>query len=141
MRLTIEKIMVLKQMPLFSDMTENALSDMLLIGKEQTIETGKILIKEGETASTLTVILSGKINVSKNGRTIKTLTAKDYFGLLFAFDPSQTKYTFTAAEDTVLFKIDGDGLYDLLSEHKSFAHNLIMTMCRRVKNEDRWVDL
>jgi len=141
MRLTIEKIMVLKQMPLFSDMTENALSDMLLIGNEQTVEAGRTLLKEGENAGTLTVILSGKINVLKNNKTIKTLTAKDYFGLLFAFDPSKTKYTFTAAEDTVLFKIDGDGLYDLLSEHKEFAHNLIMTMCRRVKNEDRWVDL
>ena len=79
------------------------------------------------------------VKIYKKDKMVSELKARDYWGLLFAFDPSITKYTFKATEDSVIFKIAGDGLYDLISEHKDFANNLIMTMCQRVKEKSKWV--
>lgn len=139
MRLTIEKIISLKKTDLFSQMRNNALLDMYSLGVEICYNKYDEIVTEGSIVDGLYVVLQGSVNVIKKDKIVSEIKAHEYFGLLFAFDASQTNYTFKANEDCVIFKINGDGLYDVLPENKDFAHNLIMTMCQRIKEKNKWI--
>ena len=136
MRLTFEKILALKSMPLFENVNQNVLTDVISKAEETLVAAGDDFIKSGENVSALYIVSQGLVRVHKGGKTIAELGPNRYWGLLFAFDPSPTQFTFTAAEDTLLFKLGGDALYEVLVDHKEVAQNLIMTMCRRVKEKD-----
>ena len=134
MRLTLEKVLILKNVPLFDGIPEATLSDIVAASEEITVMIGMDLIREGEAWNDMYIILQGQIRFHKNGTTVREYNALDVFGELTALDPAPADVTVTALEDTTLFKISGPALYRLMNEHKALGKNIIRMLCRRIKS-------
>ena len=125
MRLTLEKVLILKNVPLFAGIPEATLSDIVAASEEITVMIGMDLIREGEAWNDMYIILQGQIRFHKNGTTVREYNA---------LDPAPADVTVTALEDTTLFKISGPALYRLMNEHKALGKNIIRMLCRRIKS-------
>jgi len=133
MRLTLEKVLILKNIPLFADLPEAALSDIISASEETAAMIGTDIVKEGEQWNDLYIILQGQVRVHKNSQTVQEYNALTTFGELAALDAEEAKATITALEDTIMFKITGPTLYRLMNEHKSLERNMFKTLCQRLR--------
>ena len=104
MRLTLEKVLILKDVALFAGIPEAALSDIISASEETAAMIGTDIVKQGELWNDLYIILQGQVRLHKDGKTIKEYNALDVFGELAALDAAPSEITVTALEDTTLYK-------------------------------------
>ncbi len=133
MLLTLEKVLVLKNVPLFAGIPEAALSDIVAAAEETAAMIGADIVKAGEPWNDMYVILQGQVRLHRNGQTVKELNALDVFGELAALDQTPADVTATAVEDSSFFKISGAALYRLMNEHKALERNIIKDLCGRIR--------
>ena len=134
MRLTLEKVLILKNIPLFANLPEAALSDIISASEETAAMIGTDIVKEGEIWNDLYIILQGQVRMHRNGQAVQEYNALSTFGELAALDAEPAKATITALDDTTMFKIAGPALYRLMNEHKSLERNLFKMLCQRLRS-------
>lgn len=135
MRLTLEKVLILKNIPLFSGIPEAALADIINASEETAAMIGTDIVKAGDLWNDLYIILQGQVRAHRNGQTLREFDALTTFGELAALDAETADMTITALEDTTMFKLDGAALYRLMNEHKSLERNMFKTLCRRLRSK------
>lgn len=133
MQLTLEKVLVLKNVPLFAGIPESTLSEIIAASEETAAMIGTDIVKEGDMWNELYIILQGQVRLHKQGQTVQEHSALEFFGELSALDPAPADITVTALDDTIMFKLPGSALYRLMNEHKSLERSIITTLCRRIR--------
>lgn len=134
MRLMLEKVLILKNVPLFADIPETVLSDIIAASEETVALIGTDIVKQGESWNEFYIILQGQVRAHRNGQTLREFNALTTFGELAALDAETADMTITALEDTIMFKLKGHALYQLMNEHKSLERSLIKELCRRLRS-------
>lgn len=133
MRLTFEKVLFLKTIPLFSGIPESVLSDIVRKSTDVPAIIGSDIIKEGGILDSLYIIVQGMVRFEKGGKTIKELGKNSFFGVTYAFDPAPIDLTISAIDDTLMFRLKGVEIYDLINEHPDIARALIPVLCKRIR--------
>jgi CRP-like cAMP-binding protein len=70
----------LKTIPLFSSLSDKALSTVAVFASETSVSSGKLLVHQGDYSYDLIVIDTGTADVIKDGETIGSLGPGDVFG-------------------------------------------------------------
>ena len=133
MLLTIEKVMILKSVSIFAETPEDILADVASIIEELVLQPGQSVFEKGDIGQEMYVVVSGKMRVHDGERTIAFLRTRDVFGELAALHPEPRSATVTAEEETHLFKISHDVLYDLMSERVGVVRGVVRVLCRRLR--------
>ena len=134
MLLTIEKIIILKSIKLFSEISEENLFDLANSLKEVEYEKGVKVITQGELGTSMYIVISGEVEVQIDGKKIMTLGEKEVFGELSALDPEPRAATVVTTKSTLLFKIESTVLYYLIAEYPNVAKGIIRILCDRIRN-------
>lgn len=133
----MEKIIYLKKVPLFEDITSEELLAISKMTNEKLIEPNDIIFAEGSQQSGLHIIISGKIEISKdnNGRkeVLAQLDSFECFGELSLFVDVPHTATAKALEKAVCLVIDREPFLDLVYEQPTVAIGIIKVFCRRLK--------
>ena len=132
--LTIEKVIVLKSVTIFHELPEEHLVDLARILRQREVRAGELIIKEGDEGKSLFVIVEGRVRVHRGEREIAELVSRDVFGELSALDQEPRSASITALEDTTLFELDGEALYDLMADRVEAARGIIRVLCRRLRS-------
>lgn len=133
MLLTIEKVMILKSVDIFSETPEEDLIEVANIVEEVEVKAGQDIIRKGELGTSMYIIVEGMMQVHDNGRKIAVLNRREVFGELAALDPEPRMATITAIEDTELFRLDEGPLYDLMAEQIEVVRGIIRVLCQRMR--------
>ncbi len=134
MLLTLEKILILKTVPLFKDIPEPALADFISSAEELAAVEGSDLLNVNDEWSDMYVVLQGRLRVHKDGKTLKELGNTSVLGVLYALDPSVSGVAVSVLEDTTLFRVPSETLYQLMSEHKSLEKAIIGSLCGQLRD-------
>ena len=135
MLLTIEKIITLKSIELFSKINEEDLFNLATSLKEIEYESAVEVITQGDLGTSMYIIISGEVEVQIDGKKIVTLGEKEVFGELAALDPEPRAATVLTTETTLLFKIDSTILYYLIAEYPAVAKGIIRILCDRIRKK------
>mgnify|MGYP000840987259 FL=1 len=134
MLLTLEKILILKTVPLFKDIPEPALADFISSAEELAAVEGADLLNVNDEWSDMYVVLQGRLRVHKDGKTLKELGNTSVLGVLYALDPAVSGVAVSVLEDTTLFRVPSETLYQLMSEHKSLEKAIIGSLCGQLRD-------
>lgn len=134
MLLTIEKIIILKSIRLFSEISEEDLFNLATSLKEVEYESAVEVITQGDLGTCMYIVISGEVDVQIDGKKIATLGEKEVFGELAALDPEPRVATVVTTKTTLLFKIDSTILYYLIAEYPNVAKGIIRILCNRIRN-------
>lgn len=134
MMLTIEKVLVLKSVTFFSAVQEEYLVRAAASAREVRLTAGQRLFEEGEIGTSLYVIVSGRLEVTANGKRVAEVRERDVVGEMAALDPEPRSATVTALEDSLLLKLTTEDLDLMMSEDVDVARGIIQTLCRRLRN-------
>lgn len=92
--------------PFFSNLSDETLKKIIFLFEQVILKKGDVLIKEGDHAEKMYVIIAGEVEVTMNGRHVATLSGHDFFGelALITNEPRTASVTVTS-DDFQAFKL------------------------------------
>lgn len=131
---TVEKVLFLKSIDLFSQIPGEDLAQVALIATEEAREQGEEIFAEGEAGDALYLVLDGKVRVHRGDRQIAELGERECFGEMAILDASPRSATVTAVKDTNLLKISREDFQEIMSEKPEIALGIIKVLSHRLRN-------
>lgn len=134
---TVEKVLFLKSIDLFSQIPGEDLAAVALISTEEQRDQGDEIFAEGESGDALYLVIDGKVRVHKADRVIAELGERECFGEMAILDAAPRSATVTAVSDTSLLKITREDFQEIMSEKPEIAQGIIQVLTRRLRDAIR----
>lgn len=134
---TVEKVLFLKQIPLFSRIPGEELARIARIAYEVSFTEGEELILEGDIGDAAYLIVSGAVSVQVGGNPVATLGAGQFVGEMAILDSEPRSATVVATENLRALKIEREDFTDLLAERAEIAIGIIRIISWRLRGELR----
>jgi len=129
MLLTIEKVLILKSVNLFSSVPEQQLVDIATIIDLVEYESGDVIMNAGDLGSSMYIVAEGQVRVFADDRELSILGSRAVFGELAALDPEPRAASVEAIEDCTLLKLEGETLYELMMVNKELTRGIVHVLC------------
>jgi CRP/FNR family cyclic AMP-dependent transcriptional regulator len=120
-------------------MSDTAIDFGILAGAGAPVreyKAGEVIFQEGEAASELFVIQSGKVDIRLGNRQLGTLGDRDIFGEMALIDGAPRSATAVAATDVKLVPVGEKQFLFLVSRTPYFALNVMRTLARRLRTQN-----
>lgn len=134
---TVEKVLFLKSIDLFSQIPGEDLAAVAIISTEERREQGDEVFAEGEAGDALYLVIDGKVRVHKQDRVIAGLGERECFGEMAILDAAPRSATVTAVNDTNLLKLTREDFQDIMAEKPEIAMGIIKVLTRRLRDAIR----
>ena len=131
---TVEKVLFLKSIDLFSQIPGEDLSQIALITDEVQYEEGDEVFHEGDPGDTLYFIIDGKVRIHTGTEDIAQLGERQVFGEMSLLDSEPRSASASALSDLTLLKIHRDDFHEILAEKSEIAQGIIKVLTRRLRN-------
>ena len=135
--ITYEKVLVLKNVPLFENASELALSDLLSVSEEHLVKPGEVLLPKTKENDHLYVVLSGSIVMKHQKNVLQEFGPRQLIGETTVFAPANLEGDLVAQDKTVVLKISADKLYQVMSLHPTLACSFLAELSRRVRLSEK----
>jgi CRP/FNR family cyclic AMP-dependent transcriptional regulator len=99
----------------------------------RTFKTGETIFREGDPATELYVIQSGRVEIRLGNRLLDTLGERSIFGEMALIDAAPRSATAVAASDVTLVPVGEKQFLFLVSQTPFFALNVMRVLARRLR--------
>lgn len=134
---TLERVLLLREVPMFSALSPEDLEQIAEIAQEQLYSTDTLICREGERGSTLFIIVSGKVEVIKgSGNTenrIAVREAGEFVGEMAILESAPRFATLRAQGDVRVLVIEGEAFKAILRDRPEVAISVLRHMSTRVR--------
>lgn len=127
--ITVEKVLLIGSVDLFSGLTGEILEEIAGLADEIHAEKGDVVVSEGEYSSSLYIVSSGELSVTRGGAEESRLKEGALFGERSALVPGESGASLSAVEDSALLVVTSESIYDLMSEEPELARKVIRHLC------------
>jgi CRP-like cAMP-binding protein len=134
---TVEKVLFLKGIDLFSDLPGEELAQVALITEEAQRPAGAEIIREGEVGESLYIVVEGRVQVRKGDKPVAELSEREVFGEMALLDPAPRSATVKAVSDVTLLTIRREDFADIMAERHEIARGIIQVLTRRLRAATR----
>ena len=129
----VQKILFLRNVPLFSGMGPGELSQLAGIAQEVIFSERDSIIVQGEHGDSMFLIVEGEVNIHQDNEQLAVLKSQDYFGEMSILDGEPRSASATAITDCLLLRIQQADFYHILSQRFEVALTIIQTLTRRLR--------
>ena len=137
---TIEQVLILRTVGLFSHVPDEVLAEVALLLHEMEVKPGETIVRKGETGDCLYILVDGKVRVHDGERTLNHLGEGAVFGEMAVLDAEPRSASVTAVEETRLFRLDQDPLYELMADRIEVARGIIHVLTANMRARMRDLD-
>lgn len=131
---TVEKVLFLKGVELFSQIPGEDLSQIGQIADEVEFERDAVVIDEGELGDSMFLLISGQVRVHQGDKEIAVLGERQVVGEMAVLDSEPRSATVTALTDVTLLRILQEDFSDILTEKPEIALGIIKVLSRRLRS-------
>lgn len=136
----IEKIICLRKVPLFENLTEEELFALSKIAFEKDFGPKDIIIQENEAGHELYIIISGEVEIVKEKEGERISLAKlgpsTYMGEMSIFDSQPHSATAVSCMETKVLVLPEEAIRDVVLEFPEIGLGIISVMSRRLRGAD-----
>ena len=134
---TIEKVIILKTVDVFSKTPDDVLVNVAELLEEEGPAEGETIFNKGDLGDSLYVIVEGKVRVHDGHRLLNYLGERDVFGEMALLDPEPRLASVTAVEPTRLFRLAQAPFFELIADHPEVATGIIRVLTGHLRNRVR----
>jgi AAA family ATP:ADP antiporter len=138
---TVEKVLILKTVSMFSKTPDNVLADVADLLEELDVSENETIFQKGDSGDSLYIILDGKVRVHDGERLLNYLGERDVFGEMALLDPEPRLASVTTMEATRLFRLEQAPFYELMEERPEVATGIIRVLTGHLRNRVRDIAL
>lgn len=110
----------LRRIDMFRHFNDEELADIASYTRLCEYPPGTVIAVEGETGDTMVIVLKGKVEVRKGGRTLATLGPQDIFGEIALFTGEPRGATGVAASKIEVLVVRKEGFDRILKQNEGF---------------------
>ena len=136
---TIEKMMLIRQVPIFSELAADDLEELATVVEERRIAHGKDVFREGDPGDAVYLIVKGSVVVFTGGdatreqRVLSELGAGSCIGEMAVLDASPRSATVRALEPTRTLRVPGEGFKRVMSERPEMSQAIVAELVKRMR--------
>jgi len=135
---TIEKMMMLRQVPIFAGIDADDLEGLAAIVDERRIAKDKDLFHEGDNGDAVYLIIKGRVRVFVGGgdrpeKTINELGPGACIGEMAVLDSAPRSASVRALEKTRALRVPGEGFKRVMSERPEMSEAIVAELVRRMR--------
>ncbi len=127
---------LLERVPIFAGIEREDLEGLSQAAREVDAPAGTQLTHEGRYEGYVFVVISGRVAIERDGRTVDTIGAGDFFGEIAAIDGGPRTATARALEDSRLLMLSHEPFYELLEVTPELQAAVMGAMERRLGRID-----
>ena len=131
--IVIEKILLLRKVDLFAEMTTRQLGHVASVTQEEMKPAGSMIFKEGDAGDALYVIVSGSVEVLRGEQRIRILREAEYFGELAVLTGEARNASIRALTDCLLLRLERSDFHQVLAGNFDAVLAVIRNICRRMQ--------
>jgi CRP-like cAMP-binding protein len=129
----IEKVIVLQNVDVFSEIPTEQLSYLAAIAEDVSFSPDEVIYKCDEPSDALYIVLEGKVRLYRESEEIAVAGAKEAFGTWALFDETPRVASARATEATRLLRIDREDFIDILSDHVQITESVLKSLVRNLR--------
>ena len=128
---------LLRQVPLFSDLSDGDLRKIANSMKERTFNAGDHVTEEGRGGVGFFIIADGTATVSVGGEDVRTIGPGDYFGEIGLIADIDRTATITAESELRCYGMTSWDFRPLVETNAPIAWKMLQVMAERLKEAQR----
>ena len=130
-----DRIFLLRDFPLFKDLNWKMISVIEKYIDQVFYGEGEEVHRKGEISSSIGIIAYGEIELKEEGGLIRIIGKGESISSNTGLTPEAHKSSAMAKEDTMIFKIDQDILYNIMSKNSEITKIVIRNAVHLVENQ------
>jgi hypothetical protein len=134
---TLERILLLREVPMFSKLGPEDLEQIAEIANEQLYSAGAVICRDGDPGNTLFIIVDGTVDVIKEKDHKETVIAirdvGEFVGEMAIFESAPRSATLRAHSPVRVLVIDGAAFNTILMDRPEVAVSVLRHMSTRVR--------
>lgn len=134
---SLERMILLREVPLFGELTPDDLKQIADIAREQLFPAGAVLFREGEEGDELCVLASGQVSVIRgsngNEKVVAHRGAGEVLGEMAILDSDRRSATVRAEGDVRALVIDADAFKSILRDRPEVSLAVLRVLSRRLR--------
>jgi hypothetical protein len=134
-----DKILYLKKIEIFSDLSINELAAVASVTEEAFFDAGETVFEEGERGNTLFLIVEGDVDVVKDYRKEKeikldSIGTGDYFGEMALFGDDRRSATIRVNRPARFLTLHKQELQEIVREYPQIALHVCRVLSMRIRH-------
>jgi CRP/FNR family transcriptional regulator, cyclic AMP receptor protein len=125
----------LRLVPLFSAMTDAAISAIAALTAPTDFDAGAVLIAEGTPGDAFLVLVSGTADVTREGALLRSLGSGHFVGEISLIDGKPRTATVTATSPVTALVLHRDGFLELIDRFPSVRLGVLMALTERIRSD------
>lgn len=127
----------LREVALFQSCTQKDLEKIAKAGDEVAMPAGSLIVDQGQTGREAFVVLSGAVQVRRNGKKVATLGPGAIVGELSLLDHGPRTATVVCETDCTFLLLDQRRFLAVIDDVPALAHKLMASLAGRIRDLDR----
>lgn len=141
----LDKLSLLKNIPIFSGITEETLKSIANIAIERSYGKGEFIILQDTEVNGLYILVSGRLKISRiseDGRVkvLALLLPGDIIGEMSLIDNQLASATVEAMEDSLLLLIRREDFQSILLKYPSVTLEIARILSKRLREADKDIE-
>lgn len=130
----LETALLLHQVPLFADLSPEALLPVARLSSYRMLSPGERLFEQGSFGDALFVVVDGLLRVEQQGQLLAQLGKGETVGEMAVLDWQPRSASVIAEQASTLLRVERNDLIDLLQEEPALLHSLLALLSRRIRD-------
>jgi CRP-like cAMP-binding protein len=136
---TIEKVIFLKEVAFFRNMTVEQLKALASVCEEQFFAADEVIFNENDPGGALFVIVRGRVGIEREAERkgssarLATMEERSYFGEMTLFNDSPRSTKAIALRDTLVLRLRREPLIVLVRQYPDLSLELINVLSSRLR--------
>jgi len=126
----------LARVPIFANCTPSEIEAIVAVAQESGFQAGQIIVTQGTPGQAFYLILSGRVEIIRDGQSLGAFGPGDFFGEMSLLDQAPRSATIKALEPTLCMMLSSWDFKSLLEQHPSIAVKLLEILSRRLRVAD-----
>jgi CRP-like cAMP-binding protein len=126
----------LARVPIFANCTAEEIAAVAAVAQQSYFQPGQIIVTQGTPGQAFYLILSGRVEILRDNKSLGAFGAGDFFGEMSLLDQAPRSATIRALEDTSCLMLSSWDFKALLERHPSIAIKLLEVLSRRLRVAD-----
>lgn len=139
---TIEKILLLQDVPLLRELPTDALAHLAALSSEHQASEGEALWNRGDPADAVWFLLQGALSVSVEAGTVHAISPLSDVGTAALVSGAYQRATIaTVVREAMLLKISREDFFEVLDEHPETARAILGALGTRLSDSLHRLDV
>ena len=138
---TTDKMLFLKRVSLFAEMSLEQIRVLTAHLEEQHFLPGEVIIYEGDFGQELYILMSGRVRIAKDyggphEHTLTVLTQGDFFGDMAIFESAPRSATAVAEEEAELLVLSGEKFKQTIYQKPEMVFEIFRELSARLRRRE-----